>query len=185
MNRSMLIGTLVGAIVATTGASIAGYKMMTKEEYAEVVSVTPLTEEVRTPREQCVDQQVTKQAPVKDEHRLTGTVIGAVAGGVLGNALGGHGSNTGAKVAGAAVGGIAGHEIQRKMQENDTVTTTEQHCETVYDTSQRNAGYQVTYKIGSTTGQVKLDHDPGPRIPVRDGQLVLTEAKTIPAQPAQ
>ena len=185
MNRSMLIGTLVGVVVATTGASIAGYKMMTKEEYAEVVSVTPLTEEVRTPREQCVDQQVTKQAPVKDEHRLTGTVIGAVAGGVLGNALGGHGSNTGAKVAGAAVGGIAGHEIQRKMQENDTVTQTEQHCETVYDTSRRNAGYQVTYKIGSTTGQVKLDHDPGPRIPVRDGQLVLTEAKTLPVQSAQ
>ena len=185
MNRSMLIGTLVGAVVATTGASIAGYKMMTKEEYAEVVSVTPLTEEVRTPREQCVDQQVTKQAPVKDEHRVTGAVIGAVAGGVLGNALGGHGSNTGAKVAGAAVGGIAGHEIQRKMQESDTVTTTEQRCETVYDTSQRNAGYQVTYKIGNATGQVKLDHDPGPRIPVRDGQLVLTEAKTAPVQPAQ
>jgi len=184
MNRSMLIGTLVGAVVATTGGSIAAYKTLTKDEYADVTAVTPLTEEVRTPRENCVDQQVTKQAPVKDEHRVTGTVMGAVAGGVLGNALGGHGSNTGAKVAGAAVGGVAGHEIQRKMQENDTYTTTEHHCETVYDTSERTVGYQVTYKIGNETGHVKLDHDPGQRIPVRDGQLVLAEAKTVPVQAA-
>jgi uncharacterized protein YcfJ len=181
----MLIGTLVGAVVATTGGSIAAYKSFTKDEYADVTSVTPLTEEVRTPREECVDQQVTKQAPVKDEHRLTGTVIGAVAGGVLGNAIGGHGSNTGAKVAGAAVGGVAGHEIQRKMQENDKVTATERHCQTVYDTSERTVGYQVSYKIGNTPGQVKLDHDPGPRIPVRDGQLVLAEAQTAPVQAAQ
>jgi uncharacterized protein YcfJ len=181
----MLIGTLVGAVVATTGGSIAAYKTLTKDEYADVTSVTPLTEEVRTPRQNCVDQEVTKQAPVKDEHRLTGTVIGAVAGGVLGNAVGGHGSNTGAKVIGAAAGGVAGHEIQRKMQENDTYTTTEQHCQTAYDTSERTVGYRVTYKIGDKTGQVKLDHDPGPRIPVRDGQLVLTEAHTVPLQAAQ
>jgi uncharacterized protein YcfJ len=164
---------------------IAAYKTLTKEQYAGVTSVTPVTEEVKTPRENCVDQEVTKQAPVKDEHRLTGTVIGAVAGGVLGNALGGHGSNTGAKVIGAAAGGVAGHEIQRKMQDNDTYTTTEQHCETVYDTSERTVGYQVSYKIGDATGQVRLDHDPGPRIPVRDGKLVLVEAQTVPVKAAQ
>ncbi len=176
MNKSMLIGTLAGAIVATTGASIAGYKMMTKEEFAEVVSVTPLTEQVKTPREACQDVAVTKQQPTKDPHRVTGSIIGAVAGGVLGNALGGHGSNTGAKVAGAAVGGIAGHEVQRKMQENSTYTTTEQHCNTVFDVSERTVGYDVRYRIGDAAGQVRLDHDPGARIPVRDGRLVLAEA---------
>jgi uncharacterized protein YcfJ len=182
MNKSMLAGTVLGAVAATAIGSFAGYKMLTKEEFAEVVSVTPLTEQVKTPREECHDETVTKQAPIKDEHRVTGTVIGAIAGGVIGNAIGGHGSNTGAKVVGAAAGGVAGHTIQQKMQENDTVTTTEQRCTTVFDVSERTVGYQVNYRIGDAAGQVRLDHDPGPRIPVRDGQLVLTEARTVPVQ---
>jgi len=182
MNKSMLAGAVIGAVVATAGGSIAGYKMLTREQFAEVVAVTPLTEEVKTPREECHAETVTKQVPVKDPHRVTGTVIGAVAGGVLGNVIGGHGSNTGAKVIGAAAGGAAGHEIQRKMQEGDTVTTTEQRCTTVFDVSERTVGYQVDYRIGDAAGQVRLDHDPGPRIPVRDGQLVLSEAKTVPMQ---
>jgi len=182
MNRSMLIGTLAGAIVATTGASVAGYKMMTKDQFADVVAVTPLTEEVKTPREECKDVTVTKQQPTNDPHRVTGSVIGALAGGVLGNELGGHGSNTGAKLAGAAVGGVAGHEIQRKMQENSTYTTTEHRCNTVFDVSERTVGYNVKYRVGDSTGEVRLDHDPGPRIPMREGKLVLAEAQTIPLQ---
>jgi uncharacterized protein YcfJ len=177
-----LAGTIIGAVVATAGGSIAGYKMLTKQEFAEVVSVTPMVEEVKTPREECHDEAVTRQAPVKDQHRITGTVIGAVAGGVLGNALGGGGSNTGAKVAGAAAGGFAGNKIQQNMQKNDTVTTTETRCNTVVDVSEHTVGYQVSYRIGDKTGQVQLDHDPGTTIPVRDGQLVLSEARTVPVQ---
>ena len=104
MNKSMVVGTVLGAVAATAVGSFAGYKMLNKDEFAEVVAVTPLTEQVKTPREECHDETVTKQAPVKDEHRVTGTVIGAVAGGLLGNAIGGHGSNTGAKVIGASRG---------------------------------------------------------------------------------
>ena len=155
MNKSMLVGTVLGAVAATAVGSFAGYKMLNKEEFAEVVAVTPLTEQVKTPREECHNETVTKQAPVKDEHRVTGTVIGAVAGGLLGNAIGGHGSNTGAKVIGAAAGGVAGHEVQRKMQENDTVTTTEQRCNTVFDVSERTVGYRVDYKIGDAAGQIQ------------------------------
>jgi len=185
MNKSMLVGTVLGVAAATAVGSFAGYKMLVKEEFADVTAVTPLTEQVRTPREECHDETVTRQAPVKDEHRVTGTVIGAIAGGVLGNAIGGKGSNTGAKVVGAAAGGIAGHEVQRKMQENDTVTTTEQRCTTAFDVSERTVGYRVDYRIGDATGQIQLDHDPGPRIPVRDGQLVLSEAQTAPADLSQ
>jgi uncharacterized protein YcfJ len=121
----MLVGTGLGVAAATAVGSFAGYKMLTKQEFAEVVAVTPLSEQVKTPRQECHDETITQQAPVKDEHRVTGTVIGAIAGGVLGNAIGGHGSNTGAKVVGAAAGGVAGHEVQRTMQEHDTVTTAE------------------------------------------------------------
>jgi uncharacterized protein YcfJ len=173
MNKSMLTGAVLGAVVVTAGGAIASYKLMSHDDYADVVSVTPLTEQVKTPREECRDEVVTRQAPIKDENRVAGTVIGAIAGGVIGNELGGHGSNTGAKVAGAAVGGVAGNKIQQNMQQNSTQTTTENVCKTVYDVSERTVGYNVKYRVGDTIGQVRLDHDPGSRIPLRDGQPIL------------
>lgn len=174
----MLVGAVVGVVAATAVGSFAGYKMLTNDEYADVTAVTPLTEQVRTPREECHAEAVTQQAPIKDEHRVAGAVIGAIAGGLIGDAIGGHGDNTGAKVAGAAAGGVAGHEVQREMQERNTITTSEQRCKTVFDVSERTVGYRVDYRIGDAPGQVRLDHDPGSRIPVRDGQLVLSEAQT-------
>jgi len=183
MNKSMLVGTVIGAVVATAVGSIAGYRMLADNDYAEVVAVTPLVERVETPREECHDEVVTRQKPVKDQYRVTGTVVGAIAGGVIGNELGGGGDNTGAKIAGAAAGGLAGNKVQQSMQENATYTTTERVCNTAVDVSEKTVGYDVTYKLGDTTGTVRMDRDPGDRIPVVDGQLVLTQAQTVPAQP--
>jgi len=173
MNKSMLIGTVFGVGIATAIGGIAGYRVMSGPKYAQVVSVTAVTETVNTPREECHDKVVTRQKPVKDEHKITGTVIGAVAGGVLGNAIGGGGKNTGAKIAGAAIGGYAGNKTQEHMQKNDTYQTTERVCNTVNDVSERTIGYDVKYTIDDTPGEVRLDHDPGDRIPVEDGKLVL------------
>ena len=58
----------------------------------------------------------------------------------------------------------------------DTYTTTEQKCTTVYDTSEKHLGYEVRYRLNGQEATVKMDHDPGERIPVRDGQLVLDRA---------
>jgi uncharacterized protein YcfJ len=173
MNRSMVVGTVLGVSVAAVGASFAGYKMMSQQDYADVVQVTPLVEQVTTPRQECHDASVTRQKPIKDPNRLTGTVIGAIAGGVLGNELGGDGSNTGAKIAGAAVGGLAGNKVQQSMQQGATYTTTETVCATMQDVTERTVGYNVSYRIGDATNQVRMDHDPGSRIPLQDGQLRL------------
>jgi uncharacterized protein YcfJ len=61
------------------------------------------------------------------------------------------------------------------MQDGRTVTTTEQRCETVYDSHQERIGYDVRYRLGDEEGTVRMDRDPGERIPVRDGHLVLDE----------
>ena len=176
MNKSMLVGGVMGAAVAVAGGGIAGYKMLEEPKYAEVIAVTPVTERIETPREECHEQQVTRHKPVKDQHRLTGTVVGALAGGLLGDALGGGGSNTAAKVAGAAAGGYAGNKTQQRMQQGATYTTTETVCKTVVDVSEHTVGFDVDYRIGEKTGQVRMDHDPGDLIPLRDGQLVLASA---------
>lgn len=172
MNKSMITGIVVGAIAVTAGGAIAGYKML-GQEYAEVTSVKPAMETIRTPREECNDVDVTRQAPVKDENRIAGTAIGAVVGGIVGHQIGGGDGKKIATVAGAAGGGYAGNRIQKNMQGKNTVTTTERECHTVYDKSEKQNGYEVTYLLDGREQTIHMDRDPGRRIAVKDGQLVL------------
>jgi uncharacterized protein YcfJ len=99
-----------------------------------------------------------------------------VVGGVFGHQIGGGPGRDLATVAGAAGGGYAGNRIQKTLQDKDTYTTTEQKCATVYDSSQKRTGFEVRYRLNGKEATVKMDHDPGDRIPVRDGQLVLDKA---------
>ncbi len=181
MDRSLMTGLMIGAVVAVGATALAGLKMMPKSpEYAEVLKVTPLTKTVHTPRQDCHDETVTHQAPVKDQHQVLGTVAGAVVGGVIGHQIGGGTGREIATVAGAAGGGYAGNRIQKNLQDKDTYTTTEQKCATVYDSSQKRTGFEVRYRLNGKEATVRMDHDPGDRIPVRDGQLVLDKA-AVPA----
>jgi uncharacterized protein YcfJ len=179
MDKSMITGLVIGAVVATTGGAIASYKMFGDKaaekgpEYAEVINVEEISETVNTPREVCEDVAVSKKAPVKDEHKIAGTAIGAVAGGLLGHQIGGGRGKTLATVAGAAAGGYAGNKVQENMQDNDTYTTTERRCHTVTDSHENVVGYDVTYTIGEEQGTVRMNEKPGKRIPVENGQLVM------------
>jgi uncharacterized protein YcfJ len=170
------VGLVAGAVAATAIGAVASYKMIEdRQNYAQVLEVEPVMRSVRTPRQVCHDEAVTHQAPVKDPKRVTGAVVGAVVGGVLGNQIGDGSGRTAATVAGAAAGGYAGSKIQKKTQEANTYQTTESRCSTVYDTTEKPNGYEVTYRLGDDTGSVHMDRHPGDRIPVRDGQLVLDE----------
>ena len=176
MDKSMVKGVVIGgiAMVVLTGGAVTGYKAMNQAKYAEVVQVKDVMQTVTTPRQECKDVQVQKQAPVKDEHRVAGTVIGGVAGGLLGNQIGGGRGKTVATVAGAAGGAYAGNQVQKNMQEKDVVTTTETRCTTVNETSKKLIGYDVTYRLDGKEKVVRTSFRPGAQIPVKDGQLVLT-----------
>ena len=170
MNRHLLIGGIVGAAAAT---AIAGVAMLESEDHAEVVSVEPVTTTVSVPREQCRDQVLEVQKPVKDDKQIAGTVAGAVIGGVLGRQVGdGRGQDV-ATVAGAAAGGYAGNKVQEKIQENNTEQRVERVCETVYDQHEEPAGYEVTYIWDGRERVVHMDHDPGRRIEIENGQPLL------------
>lgn len=175
MNKSMLSGIVIGAVVATAGGAIAGYNALSDKTptHADVLNVVELKENERIPREVCEQVAVTRQKPVQDQHQVLGSVAGAVIGGVLGNQVGGGSGKKIATVAGAAAGGYAGNKTQERMQQNNTVTTTEQRCETVYDNKEHTVGYQVEYRIGERTGTVQMDRHPGERIPLQDGELAL------------
>jgi uncharacterized protein YcfJ len=182
MDKSLVTGLVIGAAVAAGAGAVAGLKLMNRgPAYAEVLNVTPLTKTIHTPRQECHDEQVTQKAPVKDEHQVLGTIAGAVIGGVVGHQIGGGSGRDIATVAGAAGGGYAGNRIQKNLQDRDTTTTTEQKCATVYDKSEKTVGFQVRYRLGGKEATVKMDHDPGQRIPVRDGQLDLSAPADHPA----
>ncbi|AYH41963.1 glycine zipper 2TM domain-containing protein [Azoarcus sp. DN11] len=182
MDKSMMLGIGLGALGVTAGGAVATYNLVDHgPKYAEVVAVQPLKEAVKTPREVCKDVVVNHRAPVKDQHQIAGTVVGALAGGLLGNQIGAGSGKKVATLAGAAAGGYAGKKVQENMQANDTYSTTETRCKTVTDTSERVIGYDVKYRLGEQLGHVRMDHEPGERIPVKDGRLVLTGARSADA----
>lgn len=174
MNKSMLTGVIAGVVAATAIGGYAGYKALNPEPgFAEVLAAKPVTETTKTPKQVCNDVVVNEQAPVKDSNRIAGTAIGAVAGGLLGHQIGGGTGRTLATVGGAAAGGYAGNQVQKNLQEKDTVSRTESRCKTVYESHTKTIGYDVRYRLGKEEGHVRMDHQPGTRILVKDGQLQL------------
>lgn len=176
MNKSMIIGTVLGVGVATMGGAIAGYQYIKEPDHAKVINTLAVTKEIKIPREECVEQTVVHQKPVKDTHRIAGKVIGAVVGGALGNQVGDGSGKKVATVAGAVAGGYAGDKVQDNMQKGDTYTTVEQVCNTVYETREEITGYDVTYRLKDKEEVVRMSYDPGNSIPLENGELVLTRA---------
>jgi uncharacterized protein YcfJ len=173
MNKSLIVGLAIGAVAVTAGGAFAGYRMIAAPSGAEVVTAKALTKTIKTPRQDCHDEQVVHTKPAKDKDRLAGTGIGAVVGGLLGNRVGGGSGKVLATVAGAAAGGYAGNKIEGKMQQGNTYTTTEQRCVTAYDKHEEPAGYDVVYVLDGKQHHVHMDHDPGREIPVKDGHIVI------------
>ena len=105
MNRSLLVGALIGAGAAMAGGVFAGYQLLDKQEPPTVVAPAP----AENPAD-CVPEEP------RDEHRIAGTAIGAVVGGAVGRDVGDRDITT---AAGAAAGALAGHEIQKEIQERN------------------------------------------------------------------
>jgi len=176
MNKSLIIGLIVGGVAVTALGAYAGYQAMENRGSAEVLNVEPMTRTVQTPRQVCSDVVVSTTSPSSDPKRVTGAVMGAVVGGVVGNQIGDGSGQTAATVAGAAAGGYAGSKIQKHMQEDGTTQSVQQQCRTVYDSVQQADGYEVRYRLNGQEGTVRMDHDPGKYIPVEGGQLVLARS---------
>jgi uncharacterized protein YcfJ len=181
MDKSMMKGFAAGgvAMVVLGAGGVTGYQMVMTPKFAEVVAAKEVFETVVTPREECVDVQVKRKAPVQDKNRVTGTVIGAVAGGLIGSTIGGGSGKTLATVGGAAAGGYAGNQVQKNMQEKDVTTAVERRCKTVQDKSQKLVGYDVTYRIDSQQGVVRTSFKPGATLPVKDGQVITTPPEEL------
>ena len=176
MDSSMIKGMVIGgiAMVVLAAGAVPTYKALTKPKVADVIAVKEVTETVVTPREECHDVQVTRQAPTQDPNRVAGTVIGGVAGGLLGSSIGSGRGRTAATVVGAAGGAYVGNQMQKSAQERNVITSTQRRCKTVNDTTQNLVGYDVTYRLGDKEDTVRTSFKPGATLPVKDGVVITT-----------
>jgi uncharacterized protein YcfJ len=142
MNRSMLMGVVVGVAVATAGG-VLGYQYLNGKPgepaaapeaepvvaRAQPAAAAPAPRPAAAPAEECWDEEVATTADPKDRNRIAGTAIGAVVGGAIGRDVGDRDITT---AAGAAAGALIGRKIQEEIQENRadtrTTTTTERRC---------------------------------------------------------
>lgn len=174
MSKSMIAGTILGVGIATAGGAISGYQLLKEPDHADVLNAVAVTKTVKIPHQECLDETVVRQRPVQDQNRIAGKAIGAVIGGALGNQVGGGNGKKAATVVGAVAGGFAGNEVQKNMQQNDTYTTVEQRCSTVYESQEETIGYDVTYSLNDKEETVRMSFNPGKEIPLKDGKLILT-----------
>lgn len=153
MNNTVLAGIIVGGVVIAAAGSIvanSGYNPLQK--YATVVAVEPAFDVTRTPRQVCGDEAVLAQAAVPGDATVAATP-GPVA---------------------APAPEAAKPEPASAAKPGDAEAEASAECVVVYDTSSVQAGYDVTYDLDGSQKVVRMDRDPGKRIPVEDGELVLT-----------
>ena len=55
MNKSLLVGAVLGAVGVTAGGALATYSLVKQSgpEYADVLAVEPVKEQIKTPRDKC------------------------------------------------------------------------------------------------------------------------------------
>ena len=175
MNTPGIIALTALGTLVVAGIGYGGFQAINQDDapaFAEVINVEPIVQQINTPREVCRDVAVTRQAEPRDGARATGTILGAVVGGVVGHQFGGGSGKDVATAGGAVAGGYAGNQIQKGMQERNTVTTTEQRCDTVTETRSETVGYEVTYMLGDEEGTVEMKEQPGERLRVENGKVI-------------
>jgi len=156
------------SIFVTAALTLTQVSAHAFEAVANVVGVTPITEQVNHPTQQCwTETQQTTQA-VPQQHDYLGAIIGGVAGGLLGAQVGhGNGRIAGAAV-GAGVGAVAGDAVANQNAGPGTVTTTTpvQRCRQMDNFQAVTTGYMVTYEYDGQRFSTRLPYNPGNQLRV-------------------
>jgi len=186
--RSMRQPVLV-AVVGTAGVLCAGiaatYLAWKHPAYAEVVSVEPVKQVVTTPEKICGAEPVARPTRVEDQTEyLTGNP------GLGGRVISGMGrlpvrSGSGGTVASGTPDRRAAQTVNKAPgtahngkagKAGKAAAATHKQCRTVQQMSERVVAYDVRYRLHGRTSKVRMDYDPGTRIPVKDGKLVLRKS---------
>lgn len=142
--------------------------VMADDQYMDrgrVLSVTPQTERVNVPRQECRTeyQRQSVQEDYRDGSRsYTGSILGGIAGGLLGSTIGKGSGRVAAAAVGAGIGAVAGDRIANRP--NNVTTTRSVPVETCYQVDNWqtvNTGYLVTYQYNGRTYTTVTNQPPG------------------------
>jgi len=169
ISKNGLAAAAAAALVAVPAAASAA-------EYATVISATPVTGSITTPRQECVNgEQVVQPQPSG-----AGAAIGAIAGGVIGNQFGHGFGRAAATGAGVVAGAAVGNNVEASA--NPPVAVPVRNCRTVNAIETRVVGYDVVYEYNGQRYSTRLPEDPGPRLAV-DMRPVGGNAPADPVAP--
>lgn len=150
-------------LLAALGATAFG---AAAQEFGNVLSSTPVIQQVAVPRTVC--------QPVQPA-QVTTTGGGAVVGGLTGAGIGsmiGHGSgNTAAIAVGTIMGAIVGNNVEAQ---NQRYAQTYPQCVTQNVAENRTVGYDVVYEYRGQQYSARMPYDPG-----RTLQLQVAQAAPV------
>jgi uncharacterized protein YcfJ len=139
--KKILFFTLVVASVTSLFAESFSY-----EQNVRVIKSTPeyRTVTVRTPYQECWDEQVPVTTSSGGGNDNVGALIGGVAGGILGHQVGGGSGKTAATVGGAIIGTLVGKNLSDNQNVQTTSYQNQRRCVTRYKegTSNKFIGYK-------------------------------------------
>jgi len=156
---TMLAPVFAAAVFATPAMADDQYR-----DTARVLSVTPQTERVNMPREEC-RTEYQQQRYSNGGDSVAGAVIGGIAGGLLGSTIGRGNGRVAAAAVGAGVGAIAGNNIGNNRNSYSRSVPVES-CYQVDNWQTVNSGYLVTYEYNGRTYNTVTNSHPGNYIDV-------------------
>ena len=166
--KHAFVKTLAASAVGAAGLACMPASAM--DILAQVISSTPVVQQVAVPRQVCNNQQVLVQAPRSG----AGAVVGALAGGVLGNAIG-HG---GGRAVATMIGAVGGAAVGDSLEGSNAQVQNVQQCGTQTFYENRTSYYNVAYEYQGRQYNAQLANDPGGYVRLHmtpNGEMVLAD----------
>jgi uncharacterized protein YcfJ len=170
MNKKILLSVAIGTAMVLSAGATAGYVAWKNPAYAEVVGVEPVTRIVTTPDKSCRSLQAVQPKAPGGESPGAGIVIDGMAGGAIRH----QDADEAANAATSRADLLRGDATPKQAQQKDTYSAGGLRCRAGNRVVTKVIAYDVRYRLHGKTTKVRMDHDPGQRLPVKDGKVILT-----------
>jgi uncharacterized protein YcfJ len=123
------------------------------QEVGQVISSTPVIQQVAVPRQVC-----SQGAVMPAQTSGGGGLLGALAGGAIGSAVGAGAGHAAAIVGGTVLGAIVGNNVEAN---NQRYVQAPPNCVTENTYENRTVAYNVTYEYAGRQYTTQMPYDPG------------------------
>ena len=188
MKKNMVLAALIGVTGLLSAGALAGYLAWRNPAFAEVVSVEPVRQFIAAPERRCVDTQVFRHETAGNDEPALAVVIDGMAGGAITRQP--VRVEKVATLSAVAAGDPGGRAVQdnkvpaktirsskaaNKAQSKQAASVAGAHCRRAERVSEKIVAYDVRYRLHGKTTKVRMDHDPGTHLPVRNGKVVIVQ----------